>query len=207
MVLVLLIMAGIVVVCLFGAWAIYAHQREQLEVEKQNKGFISKGIFYYLEGIPGFNDVKKVSIYIYPEKITFKEMYYASEGDKEAVLPSSRVNKSQVVYEDKVTEKNKSIIKRAIAGGLILGPTGAIVGGMTGMGKKEETERICLLAINYLDKDGQEKDVILYEKIMESLNEIPVTDDIRTISENINKMIGYEDEKAKYDEITGEYEI
>ncbi len=39
-------------------------------------------------------------------------------------------------------EKDKSVIGRAIVGGLLLGPVGAIVGGMSGIGTKKETKVI-----------------------------------------------------------------
>ena len=44
--------------------------------------------------------------------------------------------------EYETIEKDKSVIGRAIVGGLLLGPVGAIVGGMSGIGTKQETKII-----------------------------------------------------------------
>ena len=44
--------------------------------------------------------------------------------------------------EYETIEKDKSVIGRAVVGGLLLGPVGAIVGGMSGIGTKKETKVI-----------------------------------------------------------------
>lgn len=54
-------------------------------------------------------------------------------------------------------DKNKSIIGRAIVGGLLLGPVGAVVGGMSGTSKTKTAKSVYYLQI--LAKD--EKDIIL----------------------------------------------
>lgn len=41
--------------------------------------------------------------------------------------------------EVEVIEKDKSVILRAVAGGVLLGPVGAVVGGMSGIGTKKNT--------------------------------------------------------------------
>ena len=49
------------------------------------------------------------------------------------------------------SEEEKSILGRAAVGGLLLGPAGAVVGGLSGTGKKTKT--IYYLTIKYWDKD------------------------------------------------------
>lgn len=62
--------------------------------------------------------------------------------------------------QKKITEKkSKSIIGRALVGGLILGPVGAIVGGMTGIGDKEKSKSLSgidnILSISYTENDKE----------------------------------------------------
>lgn len=56
--------------------------------------------------------------------------------------------------------KSKSVVGRALVGGILLGPVGAIVGGMTGIGEKEITKSIKgidnILSISYTDLDDNE---------------------------------------------------
>lgn len=64
-----------------------------------------------------------------------------------------------VVYESDIQKisVSKSPIGRAIAGGLLFGSTGAVVGAISGSTKKEKTERKFYLIINYVSKDGVDK--------------------------------------------------
>jgi len=52
---------------------------------------------------------------------------------------------------------SKSPIGRAVAGGLLFGGAGAIVGAVSGVTKKEKTEINFYLIIAYTSKDGEDK--------------------------------------------------
>lgn len=64
-----------------------------------------------------------------------------------------------VVYESDIEKisVSKSPIGRAIAGGLLFGSTGALVGAISGTTPKQKTERKFYLIISYVSKDGAEK--------------------------------------------------
>lgn len=64
-----------------------------------------------------------------------------------------------VVYTSDIEtiSKSKSPIGRAIAGGLLFGGAGAIVGAISGSGVKEKKQYKFYLIINYISKDGEEK--------------------------------------------------
>jgi len=62
-----------------------------------------------------------------------------------------------VVREEEIIEKSKSVLGRAVVGGLVLGPLGAIVGGISGTGKKEKTKLKAYFVINY--KSSHEDEV------------------------------------------------
>lgn len=58
-------------------------------------------------------------------------------------IESIEVNK-----EIKQTEKDKTVVGRALLGGILLGPVGAIVGGMSGIGTKKKIQEDFYLVIN-----------------------------------------------------------
>lgn len=58
--------------------------------------------------------------------------------------------------EEKIVEKNKSVIGRAVAGGLLFGEVGAMVGAVSGTGTKEVKERDMYLIISYTASDGSD---------------------------------------------------
>ena len=74
--------------------------------------------------------------------------------------PVYHINYSQITDADWVDErttsaKNKSVLGRAAAGGLVLGPLGAIVGGMSGAGQKQINKVSRYLIICYQAKSGE----------------------------------------------------
>ncbi|NPV51659.1 MAG: hypothetical protein HPY60_10770 [Candidatus Methanofastidiosum sp.] len=80
-------------------------------------------------------------------------------GITEGKIISIHLEDKEQLYE----MKDKSVIGRAVIGGLILGPVGAIIGGMTGIGKKEVKSNMpeMILSISY-ESDDKEKNIILF---------------------------------------------
>ena len=87
-----------------------------------------------------------------------KGIKYYSVGILESDILSINLEGQNQLFE----QKNKSVIGRAIVGGLILGPVGAIVGGMTGIGQKQVATNMPenLLSISF-SENGEEK-IILF---------------------------------------------
>lgn len=54
-------------------------------------------------------------------------------------------------------DKQKSVIGRAMVGGLLFGNAGAIVGGMTGMGTKKVRDSRLYLIISYISSENEER--------------------------------------------------
>ncbi len=66
-------------------------------------------------------------------------------------LHNSQIISLKETTHGDLVKTNKSIIGRALLGGLILGPLGAVIGGMTGVGDKEGFVDYHYLIINYWD--------------------------------------------------------
>ena len=58
------------------------------------------------------------------------------------------INDISLVTDEILDEKDKSVIGRAIVGGIAFGVVGAVVGGMSGMGSKKEYKLVKLIKID-----------------------------------------------------------
>lgn len=106
-----------------------------------------------LHGIPNINTQFPVDVFILPEKISIK----AKNANVDLAL--DQVQAAAALRSTDLLTKDKSIIARGVVGGVILGPLGAILGGMTGIGKKKI--KGSFLVINYIPKGSESIEVII----------------------------------------------
>ncbi len=72
-------------------------------------------------------------------------------------LKYSQISAVRYESEKEFTSKNKSVIGRAAVGGLVLGPLGAVVGGISGTGSKQKTTTTSLIVIDYISSNSEPK--------------------------------------------------
>lgn len=106
--------------------------------------------FLYLSGLNSIEEDSMVLIVIVANQLVIKK-------DSSTILKTIELNEIKSIKplsESTITEKEKSVIGRAIVGGLIFGVVGAVVGGMSGMDTKKEmkTEHFIKITLN----DGTE---------------------------------------------------
>jgi len=102
--------------------------------------------FVHLSGLEQFEVDSIVKIVIVDDKFVIKK----SDLSKVQEFNLEDIKSIKPLSEDTVTEKEKSVISRAIVGGVIFGVTGAIVGGLSGIGSKKEikTEHFIKITLN-----------------------------------------------------------
>lgn len=93
------------------------------------------------------------------EKIYFTIPFIKKEP---ITLAYKQVTNIEMFTEDQIKEKDKSVIGRALVGGILIGPLGAIIGGISGAGTKKKKKNKLFVVINYVSKDG-ETNVISFE--------------------------------------------
>lgn len=137
-------------------------------IEKRRSNAVEKGEMLrklhpplsYINGLPSFRGDYIVTVLLYPDKLVFKQ-----EDKPSCKLPLKRISDIKVKTEEEVrqSEKDRSVIKRAVAGQVIAGPLGAIVGGMSGVQSKKEQEKMnyYFLVVDYTSKEGKEKKIML----------------------------------------------
>lgn len=116
---------------------------------------VLKGVYYHFENL-----IKKI-----PQGAV--KVYIHTHGlEIESGFEFYRIHNSQIISLEKTTESelikmDKSVIGRAVVGGLILGPLGAIIGGISGIGTKEKISEKNYLIINFWDLETKAAQTLL----------------------------------------------
>lgn len=110
----------------------------------------------HVSGISLFGEEEFIQATIEEEKIQFKSV---QDKKKVASLYLDKIHSARILTEKEIVDKNKSVVGRAVAGTLLLGPLGTIVGGMSGIGSKKKKKNYRVLVINY----GEGKSIVILE--------------------------------------------
>lgn len=113
-----------------------------------------------------FGSIRKGDVLLGVLKENCIYFYNKSDSEINTSLPYNKITGLRITSDTEIIEKSKSVGGRAVLGGLILGPVGAIVGGMSGIGNKTKQEVSNYILINY--KSGDDVSAIL-------LKEVPAT--------------------------------
>ncbi len=87
-----------------------------------------------------------------------------------------------------IAEYEKSVI-RALIGGLVFGGIGAIVGGLTGIGKKQKDQDLLYLSVEFQDRNKEERAIVFAVTDPSSTAKL----NINQMSKKLNKVIGYKE--------------
>jgi len=127
--------------------------KKRFEQTKEREGY-DNGIYdaVYRYGLPNIKEHSFVNVYANDKELVIEHKDVKYQIDLE------KITAIEFVSEVDQLEKNKSALARSVAGGLALGPLGAIAGAASGVGKKKE--KGSFLVINY-KSDGEIKVIIL----------------------------------------------
>lgn len=165
----LIVLLIIILICV-GLWYLLYNY------DKSNKGYISTIFLNHVEGIPNLGSHVKTLFYLYPDRITIND---------QQTISMNRIKGTEVVTNQEIKQIQKGTIPYAVAGGILLGPLGVIVGGIAGTGLKNIQRFVWYFIIQYIDKDGNDKNAIFYtDQVVEKKN-------LYDISKKINEFVGY----------------
>jgi len=96
---------------------------------------------------------------------------------KQVILQLSKITDVRTMTDKEIEESSKSVVGRAALGGLLLGPLGAVIGGMSGVGNKQKSVTRSFVIISY-QSSGEDKKLafeivgasIGWNKFIEDLN-------------------------------------
>lgn len=118
--------------------------------------------FLVVDGcVPGMAAPSTVKISLLPDQIEIRQII---GGKGVAYLSYNQVTAAAKVNEQEISESDKSVVGRAVVGGVLLGPLGAVVGGMSGIGKKQKKVYKDYFVINYTSANG-DPSVLSFEMV------------------------------------------
>ncbi|WP_195430890.1 hypothetical protein [Clostridium sp. D46t1_190503_E9] len=135
---------------------------------KKNKSGNKSINLSFVDGIEGYGKglAVELSLNLDNECLTIKSRIVKKPDINLKFVQIIGVN---VVSERDIIEKSKSVAGRAVVGGVLLGPLGAIVGGISGVGNKQKSETNYYMIINYKSKEEETK-VVSFEIVGASLH-------------------------------------
>lgn len=77
-------------------------------------------------------------------------------------LTYNQITSIEMFTENQIKETDKSVLGRALVGGILIGPLGAIIGGISGAETKKKQNNKLFVVINYVSKTGETR-VISFE--------------------------------------------
>lgn len=136
----------------------------------------------FIDGISSFSKGEMVTMSYNKEK---KEVSISSTVDNKrpsANLSIDKINIAKFMSETEIKEKSKSVGGRAVVGGILLGPLGALVGGMSGVGDKKKKTITNYIIINYSEDKVLSFEIppmnLNFSKVLTGINENIIQQDI-----------------------------
>ena len=145
---------------------------------KNKKGSIISDYFKLTKDVAQFKAGNMYEVSLYEDYLELSEIGTSVKLRYEQI--------TDIFYglEKEIIEKNKRLIGRAVAGGLLFGGAGAVVGAISGTGKKQKAVNKFMFIVSYKTQAGEDafltfEDTRLYKgaKLANKLKEMCKVDD------------------------------
>ena len=118
----------------------------------KTKGSIISDAFKLVEGT-SLQPELMYDVALYDDHLTIK----LPLGKQDTTLKYSQITDVFYGLQTEIVTTGKSVIGRAVAGGLLFGGVGAVVGAVSGSGTKQKKERRFYFIISYTSSAGEDK--------------------------------------------------
>ena len=146
---------------------------------KSKKGSIISDYFKLTKDVAQFKAGNMYEVVLYDNYLELSGI-----GDLSVKLKYEQITDVFYGLEKEIIEKNKRLIGRAMAGGLLFGGAGAVVGAISGTGKKKKTISKFMFIVSYKTQAGEDafltfEDTRMYKgaKLSNKLKELCKIDD------------------------------
>jgi len=144
----------ILILFALGLAGLLYNRKNAMEAKELGARMHSVGIHIY--GVPGIGEKEFVKLFFTDDKLIIKG------GGKTVELAYDRLTAIKAASKTDLLKKDRSVIGRGIAGGLLLGPLGAIIGGMSAVGKQKHIKGQFLI-LNYIPAGQDETKVMAFD--------------------------------------------
>lgn len=142
---------ALLILLALGLLGFYMSRRLKREGKKLGAKLSCFGI--HMHGFPGLNGGEFAKLFFADKNLTVRVNKKTYELDYQKITAVAYGNKNDLL------KKDRSVIGRGIAGGILLGPVAAIIGGMSAMGKQKHIKGEFLI-LNYMDQKDEERTLI-----------------------------------------------
>lgn len=121
-----------------------------------------KNLFFYLSGLGNLPGGAMFRIEIDGDTLVLSQVSPRAFG-KDKIIQQYKIAASDILAFDILTEaelKNRSVVGRGVIGGLLFGPVGAVLGGLSGNNKQKIK---ATLAISYLPSSGGDPRTVVFD--------------------------------------------
>lgn len=108
----------------------------------------------HMHGLPHSEKDDKAEIYLLEDRLKI------SCTNKRYEMPHDRIVVAKYLDSTDVLKQDKSVVGRGVAGYVLLGPLGSIVGGMSGIGEKKTKGNF--LVLNYKRKNTDDVEIFIF---------------------------------------------
>lgn len=125
-------------------------------------------------------------------KLSYNQEQLIIEEIKHSIFKMTAVNTFRIplcnlldtifTTEKEMIETSKSVIGRGVVGGLIFGPAGLILGGLSGIGNKKSTQTRQVYIVSYVSTEGEVKNITFSLSFL-------TTDVTRKFDKNLRKQL------------------
>jgi len=121
------------------------------------KGSLISEMFKLKEDMANLNAGEMHNVVLFEDRIELKPIL----SKRSATLKYEQITDIFYGKKTEVSEKNKSVIGRAIVGGVLLGGLGAVIGAVSGAGSKQSKTTKPYLIISYKNVEDKNAFIIL----------------------------------------------
>ena len=114
-----------------------------------------------LGGIPNIDkweylDIRYDDDYLYLDRLADVKFFGKDPIKETFKIPHERILAMELMTNEVIKEKEKSVIARGLVGGLVFGPAGMILGGLSGIGTTKQVTSTPYLIIAYTGENEQD---------------------------------------------------